>query len=91
MAAGDRKVAIIINGEPVYEDDLVAGLPAAFGVEGRLVEEHEGFAGLRGFDERVFLDEREDLGFGLEMFVAFERGALAGEAFLQTWYFLASS
>jgi hypothetical protein len=28
VVAGDRKVAIIINGEPVYEDDLIAGLPA---------------------------------------------------------------
>jgi hypothetical protein len=28
VAAGDRKVAVIINGEPVYEADLVAGLPA---------------------------------------------------------------
>ena len=28
IAAGDRKVALFINGEPVYEDDLTAGLPA---------------------------------------------------------------
>jgi len=28
VAAGDRKVALFINGEPVYEDDLTAGLPA---------------------------------------------------------------
>ena len=28
VAAGDRKVALFINGEPVYEDDLTSGLPA---------------------------------------------------------------
>jgi parvulin-like peptidyl-prolyl isomerase len=27
-AAGEHKVALIINGEPVYEDDLTGGLPA---------------------------------------------------------------
>ena len=27
-AAGEHKVALLINGEPVYEDDLAAGLPA---------------------------------------------------------------
>ena len=27
-AVGERKVALLINGEPVYEDDLAAGLPA---------------------------------------------------------------
>jgi len=28
VAVGERKVALLINGEPVYEDDLSAGLPA---------------------------------------------------------------